>query len=210
MRGRALRALLCALALPSAAPKTPRNESYAVLLYGSGGYVAGALVLGGVLRRVDAARHRTALVANVTTSARAALAADGLYEIRDATELARHGSGAAPWPGRKLDLWALPFEKVLFLDLDLMLLPSGAKHLLKLWDAPLAKASEASAGDVAALPPCGVRTPRFGHERLAATIRGARGVAATVPRTLQRGRRRDSVSTDASRRSRGGVEQPGP
>ena len=49
---RATRALLCALALRSAAPKTPkrakatgRNESYAVVLYGHGGYVAGALVL---------------------------------------------------------------------------------------------------------------------------------------------------------------------
>ena len=49
---RATRALLCALALRSAAPKPPkrakatgRNESYAVVLYGHGGYVAGALVL---------------------------------------------------------------------------------------------------------------------------------------------------------------------
>ena len=135
---RATRALFCALALRSAAPKPPkatgRNESYAVVLYGHGGYVAGALVLGHVLRRVDGTRRRTALVANVSASARAALAADGLYDVRHAAALARHAAGPGVWPGRMLDLWALPFERVLKLDLDLMLLP-GAGSGTRRWAA---------------------------------------------------------------------------
>jgi len=164
---RATRALLCALALRSAAPKPPkrakatgRNESYAVVLYGHGGYVAGALVLGHVLRRVDGTRRRTALVANVSASARAALAADGLYDVRHAAALARHAAGPGVWPGRMLDLWALPFERVLKLDLDLMLLPGAgpAQHLRRLWDAPVGGGPNASA--LAA-----VRTSHPGHGR---------------------------------------------
>ena len=32
---------------------------------------------------------------------------------------------AAAWSGRKLDLWALPFARVLYMDLDEMILPTS-------------------------------------------------------------------------------------
>ena len=44
---------------------------------------------------------------------------------------------AGPWRGRKLDLWALPYARVLFLDLDLMLLPAAGAHLRRVWNATL-------------------------------------------------------------------------
>ena len=196
---RATRALLCALALRSAAPKTPkrakatgRNESYAVVLYGHGGYVAGALVLGHVLRRVDGTRRRTALVANVSASARAALAADGLYDVRHAAALARHAAGPGVWPGRMLDLWALPFERVLKLDLDLMLLPGAgpAQHLRRLWDAPVGGGPNASA--------LAARRPR-GHSTFLPAAPPVRTPArAAAPRPRRAPRRRCARATRAT------------
>lgn len=133
------------------------NETYAVVCYGHGGHVAGALVLGAVLRRVDPHRSRTALVYDLSGAATSALAAEGLWSVVQSASFRRHGvntSSHEPWGGRKLDLWALPFERALFVDLDLMILPSetSGKHLRQLWKLPLRPADETFGGEVAALP----------------------------------------------------------
>ena len=178
--------------LRARAPVRGRNESYAVVLYGHGGYVAGALVLGHVLRRVDGTRRRTALVANVSASARAALAADGLYDVRHAAALARHAAGPGVWPGQMLDLWALPFERVLKLDVDLMLLPGAgpAQHLRRLWDAPVGGGPNASA--------LAVRRPR-GHSTFLPAAPPVRTPAcAAAPRPRRAPRRRCARATRAT------------
>ena len=49
---------------------------------------------------------------------------------------------ATAWPGRKLDLWRLPYDKVLYLDADTMLVDHAgtlSKSLAGLWALPLKK-----------------------------------------------------------------------
>ena len=108
-----------------------RRESYAVLLYGHHGHTAGAMVLGAVLRRADPGRARTALVANISDAARASLGGGGLWDLVESDSFRRYGVDteatdyASVWPGRKLDLWALPYDTVVYMDLDIMLLESA-------------------------------------------------------------------------------------
>ena len=116
------------------------DETYAVIAYGRGGYIAGAVVLGSVLRRVDPLRARTALVTNITERAREALLTDGLWDLRESASWERHGvSTSVAWPGRKLDLWALPFRRVLSLDLDLFILPVTQAKEAKMPTIPTTK-----------------------------------------------------------------------
>ena len=138
-------ATLCTLAAAA------KNETYAVLAYGRGGGAAlGALVLGSVLKRVDPGRSRTALVYGVSGDARAALRAGG-WAVAEAASFKTHRidgdaandlGKATAWPGRKLDLWRLPYDKVLYLDADTMLVDHAGtlpKSLAGLWALPLKK-----------------------------------------------------------------------
>ena len=87
------------------------NETYAVLAYGRGGYLAGAVVLGSVLRRLDPSRHRTALVVNVTGTARDALAADELWDVRESVSWRRRvAARTSPRPNLRAlkKRWAEP------------------------------------------------------------------------------------------------------
>ena len=140
-------ATLCILGAAAAA----KNETYAVLAYGRGGGAAlGALVLGSVLKRVDPGRSRTALVYGVSDDARAALRAGG-WAVAEAASFKTHRidgdaandlGKATAWPGRKLDLWRLPYDKVLYLDADTMLVDHAGtlpKSLAGLWALPLKK-----------------------------------------------------------------------
>ena len=136
-------ATLCTLAAAA------KNETYAVLAYGRGGGPP-CFVLGSVLKRVDPGRSRTALVYGVSDDARAALRAGG-WAVAEAASFKTHRidgdaandlGKATAWPGRKLDLWRLPYDKVLYLDADTMLVDHAgtlSKSLAGLWALPLKK-----------------------------------------------------------------------
>ena len=136
-----------------------RRESYAVLLYGHHGHTAGAMVLGAVLRRADPGRARTALVANISDAARASLGGGGLWDLVESDSFRRYGVDteatdyASVWPGRKLDLWALPYDTVVYMDLDIMLLESATlrAHLDGLFRSELAAPGGGGPGSVVAL-----------------------------------------------------------
>ena len=141
------------------AARASATESYAVLMYGHHGHTMGAVVLGTLLRRVDPDRARTALVANISAAAREALSSGGLWSVVESESFRRYAVDTEAtaygevWAGRKLDLWALPFERVVYMDLDMMLLesPSLRRHLDGLFATDLREPNGTFAGDVAAL-----------------------------------------------------------
>jgi hypothetical protein len=152
-----MRRTLATLAAVAAAA-APKNETYAVLAYGrGGGATLGALVLGNVLRRVDPDRGRTALVYGISDDAAAALRAGG-WTVRPAASFDTHHidgdaanelGKATAWPGRKLDLWRLPYAKVLYLDADTMLVDHNETlrpALEGLWGTPLKKGGVGALG----------------------------------------------------------------
>eukprot|EP00629_Pelagomonadales_sp_RCC1024_P004003 CAMPEP_0119266374 /NCGR_PEP_ID=MMETSP1329-20130426/4887_1 /TAXON_ID=114041 /ORGANISM="Genus nov. species nov., Strain RCC1024" /LENGTH=278 /DNA_ID=CAMNT_0007266249 /DNA_START=119 /DNA_END=951 /DNA_ORIENTATION=- len=169
------------LALASLA--AARNESYAVLVYGDGGAALGALVLGSVLRRADPARSRVALVAGIPEATRDALAT--AWDVREAVAFSEFGVDpleAGAWPGRKLDLWRLPFERVLYLDADII--PLEHPRLRQQLDRVFGSLGAAPIAALESRPGCFnggfllVRPGATERARYAAAVAGARRNAA--------------------------------
>jgi hypothetical protein len=116
------------------------KQAYATLVYGSKGAFCGAAVLGMMLRRLDPTRPRVALVAGPPNNA--ALLTDGALWSTVAVSYVEARSQA-----RKNSLWRLPYERVLYIDVDMwpaLTLEEDASQwselrakLERAWQAPL-------------------------------------------------------------------------
>ena len=94
------------------------NQSYATLVYGDGEYACAAAVLVRALRELDEHRPITVVALNVSS------ATARLLEASATGTRVVHGPPLTHTSRRKMLLWSLPFDKVLFLDADHI--PAGA------------------------------------------------------------------------------------
>lgn len=108
------------------APAAP-GRAFATVVYGDGAHACEAAVLGAVLRRLEPDTQRLALTHDVSEETRAILAVGEIWQIRNAstppTYLPYQPLQQSSWhrqspASRKVDLWALPFEAVMFWDVD--------------------------------------------------------------------------------------------
>ena len=108
----------------------PLNQSYATLVYGDGEYACAAAVLARVLRELDEHRPITFVAHNVSSATVRLLSAEGSRVVQGpplrhvmrgrvtVTGSAAAGELVLAESTRKMLLWSLPFDKVLFLDAD--------------------------------------------------------------------------------------------
>ncbi|KAJ8598762.1 hypothetical protein CTAYLR_009867 [Chrysophaeum taylorii] len=146
--------------------RAKRNCAYATLLYDDrGGYARGAVALFASLRASGAKHAFAALLgAGVGEATRAALRALGVEDLRDVDVKRSSGHGdpepssALPALGTgqwlKLQLWDLPYDRVLYLDADALVL-RNIDELLETAaiDAPLAAVNDYFAGAVLLVTP---------------------------------------------------------
>lgn len=126
------------------------GEAYATIVANDGWHACSAAVLGRILKRLDANRQRVVLVHKVSSSTRALLQRDGLWEAFTMDAPFRLPQSTLPWFGTlfalQAQLWSLPFRRVLYFDTDHVPLLSSPHRLLSLWkenaSVPLAAPTE--------------------------------------------------------------------
>lgn len=112
------------------------REAYATLMYGDGPFACGAAVLGRALRDADPARPRVCVVWNVSEATRSILRSTwSLFDGPSVTKVRYGASGALKVKdgvpaNRKAGLWLLPYDRVLFLDVDDVPFPTARLDLL--------------------------------------------------------------------------------
>jgi len=115
------------------------REAYATLVYGDGPFACGAAVLGRALRDADPARPRACVVWNVSEATRSILRSTwSLFDGPPVAKVRYSKSGALKVKdgvpaNRKAGLWLLPYDRVLFFDVDDVPLPASGPRLDALW-----------------------------------------------------------------------------